>query len=403
MLIPSQKVIHDAAIDFYYKDSEKLFEYSGGPGRGKTYVLNEILSTLGLGLNQIAPMTFTGAAAINMRRKGIPTAKTAHSWLYETYEVPCKDKTTGKIMYDYKLNRPLMTKKFRPKNLNDDIKLVIVDEAAAVPLSVSNQIKKQGKKIIATGDIDQLPPVGEPRGFFMNPQLVMRLTENMRQGSGEFNGIEYLSQRALLGLPLHCGVYGNNAIVIPKSKLTEDLLMWADCVICNKNATRDYFTNVYRDILGYGNYKLPKNGEPVICKENIWDKEIDGINLVNGLRGRITNYPDPTSVDFKSKSFKIDFLPDNMYYPFLNLDIDMAYFNAGSAERRKLKDHSVRYSTSGLFFEYGYAITSYAAQGSEYDKVIYIQEPMNRSLDNKLDYVGITRASKFCVIVLNCG
>lgn len=402
MLTSSQRAIHDAAINFYYNDTEQLFEYSGGPGRGKTYVLNEILSTLGLGINQIAPMTFTGAAAINMRRKGIATAKTAHSWLYESYEVPCKD-SSGKILYDYKLNRPLMTKKFRPKDLNDEIKLVIVDEAPAVPLSVANQIKKQGKKIIAAGDIDQLPPVGEPRGFFMNPQSVMRLSENMRQGMGVYNGIEYLSQRALAGLPLHCGIYGNNAMVIPKSKLTKELLMWADCIICNKNATRDYFTNVYRDMLGYGNYKLPKHGEPVICKENVWDMEVDGINLVNGLRGIVQNFPDPGSIDFKNKSFNINFLPDNMNNPFIGLDIDMAYFNAGSTERRKLKDHSVRYSSSGLFFEYGYAITSYAAQGSEYDKVIYIQEPMNRALDNKFDYVGITRASKFCIIVLNYG
>ena len=92
-----------------------------------------------------------------------------------------------------------------------------------------------------------------------------------------------------------------------------------------------------------------------------------------------------------------------MITPFNNIEVDLAYFNAESYARREIKDHSIRYSTSGLFFEYGYAITSYAAQGSEYDKVIYIQEPMNRSIDNKLDYVGITRASKFLVVVLNYG
>ena len=402
MLTPSQKIVHDLAVKQYYDDSIQLIEYSGGPGRGKTYVLNEILKTIGLGINQIAPMTFTGTAAINMRRKGIATAKTAHSWLYEPYEVPCKDKN-GNVLYDYRLNRPLMTRRFRPKDLTDDIKLIVVDEAGGIPESIAKQIKAQNKKIIATGDIDQLPPVGEPRGFFLNPDSVMRLTENMRQGSGQYNGIEYIAQRALAGLPLHCGYYGNNALVIPRSKLTKELLLWADCLICNRNATRDTFNNIYRNMLGYGNYKLPRHGEPIICKENVWDIEIDGINLVNGLRGIVYSYPDPSIVDFKAKSFSLDFLANNMYTPFLNIDVDLAYFNADSGTRKKLKEHSVRYSTDGLYFEYGYAITSYAAQGSEYDKVIYIQEPMNRSIDNKLDYVGITRASKFLIVVLNYG
>ena len=402
MMTPSQQRVHDEAVEFFHDKNRMLFEYSGGPGRGKSYVLNEILKTLKLGLNQVAPMTFTGTAAINMRRKGISIAKTAHSWLYEAYDVPCKDKN-GNVKYDYKLNRPLMVKRFRPKNLPDDIKLIVVDEAGSVPLSVRNQIVKQNRKIIATGDIDQLPPVGEPRGFFANPDSVLRLQENMRQGNGIYNGIEYLAQRALSGLPLHCGYYGNNALVIPRSKLTKELLLWANCVICNKNATRDAFTNIYRDMYGYSGYKLPHYGEPIICKENVWDIEIEGINLVNGLRGVVTNHPDITGIDFNSKSFKVNFLADNMITPFNNIEVDLAYFNAESYARREIKDHSIRYSTSGLFFEYGYAITSYAAQGSEYDKVIYIQEPMNRSIDNKLDYVGITRASKFLVVVLNYG
>lgn len=400
MLNQKQQYVHDLAVDFYYSDSQ-IFEYSGGPGRGKSYVLNEILKTIGLGLDQIAPMTFTGTAAINMRRKGMATAKTAHSWLYEVYETPLTDKQ-GNIILDYKLNRPLMVKKFRPKALPDSIKLVAVDEGGSVPLSVANEIIKQGKKIIVTGDIDQLPPVGEPRGFFKNPDTVVRLDMNMRQGQGNFNGIEFLSQRALAGLPLHCGIYGNNAMVIPRSKLTKELLLWTDVLICNKNATRDQFTNIYRNIFGYGQYKLPRNNEPILCKENIWDLEVDGINLVNGLRGRVINFPDASGIDFQNKSFKVDFLPDNMISSFSNIDIDLAYFNADYHARKEMKDHSVRYS-SGLYFEYGYAITSYASQGSEYDKVIYIQEPMNRNISNKMDYVGITRASKYLIVVLNNG
>ena len=59
--------------------------------------------------------------------------------------------------------------------------------------------------------------------------------------------------------------------------------------------------------------------------------------------------------------------------------------------------------TKGELFEFGYAITSYAAQGSEYPRVVYIKEPMSRHLNNTLDYVAITRATDFLTVVLNEG
>ena len=45
--------------------------------------MNEIISRLGLDMSQVAPMAYTGAAAIVMRTKGLFNARTIHSWLYE--------------------------------------------------------------------------------------------------------------------------------------------------------------------------------------------------------------------------------------------------------------------------------------------------------------------------------
>ena len=47
ILNPSQLAVHDAAIDFFFDKTQQVFEYSGGPGRGKTFVLNQILKSLG--------------------------------------------------------------------------------------------------------------------------------------------------------------------------------------------------------------------------------------------------------------------------------------------------------------------------------------------------------------------
>ena len=82
--------------------------------------------------------------------------------------------------------------------------------------------------------------------------------------------------------------------------------------------------------------------------------------------------------------------------------VDLEYFSSDYQARKKIKDYDLR-RTKGELFEFGYAITSYAAQGSEYPRVIYIKEPMRGDLNNTLDYVGITRATDFLTVVLNEG
>lgn len=394
-----QKKVFDAALDWYFNSDDLVFEFSGGPGRGKTWVLNAIIHALQLEEWEIAPMTYTGAAAINMRRKGMVNAKTAHSWLYSAVDVPLM--RDGKIVMNYKFNRPVMTKKFVPHPLDPGIKLVVADEGWSIPEPVANEIRKQGVKILVTGDRDQLPPVGAPPGFLRDPN-VMRLTENMRQGN-TFNGIEYLSQRALRGLPLHVGYYGN-AIVLSRSMFLKNMDLYMnnmDIIICSRNATRDDFTRYCRSKRGYQDRKLPVYGEPVVSRENVWDMEVDGINLVNGLRGVVMNMPDASGVNWTQKTFNIDFKPDNMDKAFFNVTGDYNYINLDHTLRNEYKDHETHYKR-GILFEYGYAISTYMAQGSEYNNVLYIQESLG-GLSTTSDYVGITRARNFLIVVLSDG
>jgi DNA helicase IV len=55
-----------------------------------------------------------------------------------------------------------------------------------------------------------------------------------------------------------------------------------------------------------------------------------------------------------------------------------------------------------LHFNYGYAITVWKAQGSEWDKVLLLSEPSwprDPDLCRKYLYTGVTRASKKLVLV----
>ena len=112
-LTNEQEKVVQAAVHFYKNTSEQVFQFTGPPGTGKSVVLSEILRRLNLPLTEVAPMAFTGAAAIVMRLKGLINAKTIHSWLYEAIESPLLD-DNGQIIMDNYLNRLIITLRFVP-------------------------------------------------------------------------------------------------------------------------------------------------------------------------------------------------------------------------------------------------------------------------------------------------
>ena len=218
ILNDEQEKVVQAAVHFYKHTSDQVFQFTGPPGTGKSVVLFEILKRLKLPLTEVAPMAFTGAAAIVMRLKGLINAKTIHSWLYEAIESPLLD-DSGKVIMDNYLNRPVMTLRFVPKDLTG-IRLIIFDEGWTVPLHMKKHIMEIGAKIIVAGDPDQLPPVADDPAFFTSGKIY-RLTQIMRQAAG--SPIVYLSQRAIKGLPIHTGMYGG-ALVICEDELTNDMI-----------------------------------------------------------------------------------------------------------------------------------------------------------------------------------
>ena len=375
------------AMNWYYNSSEQIFQFAGNPGTGKSLVLGEIIHRLGLEMNEVAPMAYTGAAAIVMRMKGLINASTIHSWLYEPVKVPATDENGYPILDSY-FNKPIMTIKFIPKELFG-IKLIVIDEASMVPMSMKKEILRRGIKIIATGDLDQLPPIADTPAFLVDGN-VMILNEIMRQEEG--SAIIYLSQRAKLGLPISLGMY-NNVWVTTEDQLTPELLLSSDILLCARNNTRDRFNKYIReDLLGIHS-TLPIFGDKLICRKNNHNIQTAGIELANGLLGRVANQPDVAGFD--GKTFKIDFVPDLLDAKFEQLQCDYTYFTASYEQRKALKN--LKYDT-GEKFELGYASTVHLAQGSQFRNGIYIEEYMG-DISNALNYTALTRFSNMCIYV----
>lgn len=383
-----QRYIIEEAKKSYHSSSEQLFQFTGGPGTGKSVVLNAIIEELGLDINEVAPMAYTGAAAIVMRTKGLINAKTEHSSLYNPVEIYKYD-DNGNIAMDTYLNRPRYTLGFEPKDLTG-IKLIVVDEAAQTPYEIREEILSRGIKTIAAGDLDQLPPITSRPGFLCEG-TVYRLTEFMRQSLG--SSILYLADRAIKELPIHEGVY-NNSIVINEDELTDNMILNSDIVICGKNKTRDKFNNhVRQDIFRIGT-DLPTYNERMICRKNNWNLEVEGINLANGLLGTIQNQPDVSGFD--GKTYKINFHPTMIESYFKDLACDYQYLTAPRELKEKLKNN--RYN-KGEKMEFAYAITTHLSQGNEFNNGIYFSEYLNKDIQKNLNYTGITRFKNWMIYV----
>lgn len=388
-LNPGQSAIVDQAVSWFYNSSEQVFQISGNPGTGKSVVLKEIVNRLSLSFADIAPMAYTGAAAIVMRMKGFSNAKTIHSWLYEPVEVPLRDEN-GDIIMDTYLNVPLMRLSFKPRDLRK-IKLIVIDEGGSVPMGMRDQILKSGAKILVAGDLDQLPPVADTPAFLYNGKVHV-LSEIMRQAEG--SPIVYLSQRAKAGLPIHTGNYGN-VLVISEDEITDEMIAASPVVLCGKNNTRDRLNTYIRKNIIRREGSLPSFGEKLICRKNNWGIEIGGINLTNGLTGTVTNYPDETGYD--GTCFTVDFVPDiDRSILFPRVQVNYEYLIADKEKRDSIRKFG---RFSGNLFEFGYAQTVHLAQGSQWTHGMYFEEYLNPDINNKLNYTAISRFSSMGIYV----
>ena len=144
---------------------------TGGPGTGKTTILNGILELLGQMQLKTLLAAPTGRAAKRLTEVTGEEASTIHRLLEASI-----DPHTGKMFFVRDEDNPLKTD------------AVIVDEMSMVDVELLASLLRAipaGKRLILVGDPDQLPPVGP--GFPFSDMLrsgvlpTVRLTEIFRQ------------------------------------------------------------------------------------------------------------------------------------------------------------------------------------------------------------------------------
>jgi len=169
-----------------------------------------------------------------------------------------------------------------------------------------------------------------------------------------------------------------------------------------------------RQLLEYPNH--PVDGDKMICLRNYWeDFSVEGDPLINGTIGTLKNSFQtwreiPRFV--KSNIKRFDVLTGDLIIPDTNdmydlVDMDYKMIMTGE----KCCDWRLSYRLGKLRpkygdivpkeFTYAYAVTTHKAQGSEWDKVVVLEEkfPFDKIEHARWLYTACTRASEKLVLV----
>lgn len=380
--------------NWFRKGTKQTYDISGAAGTGKTTLVVYLIERLGLTLDEVLFVAYMGKAATQLSRNGLP-AKTIHSAFYEYRRVPEIDPTTKRriILPNGRLK---MKQEFALKDhIKKRIKLIVIDEAGMVPEGIAKDILSFGVPVIALGDLNQLPPVFGKAYFLKAPDSI--LTQIMRQKEGD--PIIWLSQQVLAGKRLRAGVYQKSS-VIRRADLNDYLFQHNDIVLTERNSIRNSVNRYYREYLqGYRTLDRPHIGEKVICRKNNWDLSLGGgIYLTNGMTGTID---DVHMSSFNGRTINIDFLPDFMNRPFRSIPISYHHLFSDPGEDPQNESKGEVYLNK---MEFAYAITVHSSQGSQYNRVVYLEDDGNSwgsDIKKRIAYTAITRARESITYVLN--
>ena len=372
---------------------DKFVTIAGYAGTGKSTLVKVAIEALKVNPEDVAYATFTGKAAEVLRKKGNPGAITLHKLLYDHFPKP----TGGYIR--------------RPKERIDK-KVVVVDEVSMVPRSMIELLLTHRAFVIFLGDPFQLPQIDkdESHDYLDHPHVF--LDEIMRQEADSEIIKLTLAIRNMEPIDFY---KGEQIQIMPKSQLVDGCYTWADQVITGTNATRRAVNDQMRAMLGFSG--LPQEGEKMICLRNFWDDfSTNGDPLVNGLTGTIHNPVDttiyiPPVARIKKKEVPVircDFEVDENNI-FLDTPMDKTLITSGEPYLDFRENYRLRMIKSriGDFlprdYDFGYAITCHKAQGSEWDKVLVIEDtfPFDKKEHARWLYTACTRASSRLVLVRN--
>lgn len=363
---------------------------TGGPGTGKTTILNGILSLFGQMQLHCLLAAPTGRAAKRLTEVTGEEASTIHRLLEAGI-----DPNTGKMLFARDEDNPLKAD------------AVIIDEMSMVDVQLLYHLMRAipaGKRLILVGDPDQLPPVGPgfPFGDMLRSGVLpaVRLTEVFRQ-----------AQRSLIVM---------NAHRVNKGQLPDLKTVNSDFFFLRRQSEE----NVKQTIRDLVTTRLPnKMGIPSDQIQVLTPTRKGGVGTwsLNGILQAALNPPTPEKKERRVGEFTFR-EGDRVMQTRNNYDIlwkktdgsavGTGIFNGDIGSIVKIDpqmetvtiifdDREADYDFTQLNeLEPAYAMTVHKSQGSEYRAVILAAwSGSPYLLSRSVLYTAITRARELLIIV----
>ncbi len=396
-----QQVKALSKVSVWLKSDQQVFRLFGHAGTGKTSLAKEIADIVS-GLVLFG--AYTGKAASVLQDKGCLGATTIHSMIYisrekgkaklleleqaldelldelreefvESGKNPANHKGVKNLRKLIKEESDALSEPYfilNSDSMAKEAELIIIDECSMVNRKIGEDLLSFGVKVLVLGDPAQLPPIKDTGYFTENIRPDVMLDEIHRQAAE--NPIIKLATLARTKQEIPLGNYGSSLVCERRPNMDE--LLWADQVLCGRNTTRHNINKFIRKNLCISD-PLPIAGEKVICGRNNHDK-----GLLNGVIYTV----DHTVNSMGRKVFMRLFDSNGAIFEvcshdhyFLGEEDNLKWFEERDAEK----------------FDFGYAITTHKAQGSQWDKVLIRDESfMFRNNSHRWLYTAITRASQ---------
>lgn len=380
-----------------YRDGYQYTVIAGYAGTGKSTLVKFIISALSqeFGIDpdkDVVFTSFTGKATQVLQKKGNHNVSTLHKLLYKHYPLPNGGYRRERVDFL-------------------EYKIVVVDECSMVPKSLFKDLARHNYVyILCLGDPGQLPPVDSNEDNHLLDCPHVFLDEIMRQAAE--SEIIQLTMKIRENKPIEY-MKGQEVQVIKRSELNTGMLMWADQILVGTNNTRNAINNQMRELLGREGG--PQDGDKIICLRNYWEIFSDNMNaLVNGTIGTLEdsyetgiNIAPYKTIDNETRMklitghFRSD--SDDIFY---NLNMDKKLIMEGQSTLDwktsfRMSKNSRTKNFIPMEFAYGYAITTHKSQGSEWNKVLVIEEkfPFDKEEHKRWLYTACTRSAKKLVLV----
>lgn len=413
--------------------AQQVFRLFGYAGVGKSSVLKFALEELGLEPHRndreggncvpgVVTATFTGKAALVLRRKGTP-ARTIHSLIYSVIEATEQEietarkaiataedaarrltgfeRTAAEAAIEAMRQSVSQMKKPRfalnPQSDAAQAKLIVLDEVSMVGEEMARDLMSFKKPILVLGDPGQLPPI-KGEGAFTTAEPDVMLTEIHRQ-AGE-SAIIRLATMAREGKPIGFGQYDSYVWKMQKSDVTPEQCLRGGQVICGMNATRLELNNAMRRAAGFESGGLPTGpAEKIICLKNQND-----LGLINGMFVTLEEVVDEGSLFFSA--VVSDENGDHIGPPGSDgqpgrLRLYKGHFEDHFAFDKNRHERDWKEKRRLTEATFGWAITCHKAQGSSWQNIIVWDDGLGRTAQDRARwlYTAITRAEQGLVLL----